>query len=139
MVFQRSGQKLGAPVEFLSIGHLYEGNGLPRAGRNIGDVESKYLIAGRSSVILRPQDVIRPTGPRYFIVKTSYAVSSGFHFVGFFCQAIMADSLHPTRPGEITIGRGNSPTFIDRQIVECESDVTSTTSFSGINRSNLLT
>lgn len=52
---------------------------------------------------------------------------------------MIADSLHPTRPGEINTGRGNRPSFIARHRVECESVVISMTSFSRIKRSSLLT
>lgn len=58
---------------------------------------------------------------------------------GFACQAMIADSRHPTRPGEIRTGRGNRPSFMARQMVECEREVTSMTSLSRMKRSSLLT
>ena len=71
--------------------------------------------------------------------EAAYTALTGHHSTGFFCQAMIAGSRHPTRPGEIRTGLGNRPSFMARQRVECERDVTSMTSLSLMKRSSLLT
>jgi hypothetical protein len=71
--------------------------------------------------------------------EAAYTALTGHHSAGFSCQAMIADSRHPTRPGEMRTGLGNRPSFMARQMVECERDVTSITSLSRMKRSSLLT
>lgn len=74
--------------------------------------------------------------------EAAYAASIGsddVHFCGSCCQFAIEDSRQPTRPGEMATALGNFPCLITRQRVVLESDVTSSTSFSRIKRSSLLT
>ena len=71
--------------------------------------------------------------------EAAYTAFTGHHSTGFSCQAMIADSRHPTRPGEMRTGLGNRPSFMARQRVECERDVTSMTSLSLMKQSSLLT
>lgn len=71
--------------------------------------------------------------------EAAYTALTGHHSTGFSYQAMIADSRHPTRPGEMRTCLGNRPSFMARQRVECERDVTSMTSLSLMKRSSLLT
>ena len=71
--------------------------------------------------------------------EAAYTAFTGHHSTGFSCQAMIADSRHPTRPGEMRTGLGNCPLFITRQRVVREREVTSSTSLSRMKRSSLLT
>jgi hypothetical protein len=71
--------------------------------------------------------------------KAAHTALVGLHSAGFCCQAMIADSRHPTRPGEMRTGLGNCPLFIIRQRVVRESEVASSTSLSRMKRSSLLT
>lgn len=71
--------------------------------------------------------------------EAAYTALTGHHSAGFSCQAIIADSRHPTRPGEMRTGLGNCPFFITRQRVVREREVASSTSLSRMKRSSLLT
>lgn len=76
------------------------------------------------------------------ISEAAYAASIGsddVHFCGSCCQFAIEDSRQPTRPGDIATALGNFPCLITRQRVVLESDVTSSTSFSRMKRSSLLT
>ena len=71
--------------------------------------------------------------------EAAYTAFTGHHSTGFSCQAMIADSRHPTRPGEMRTGLGNCPFFITRQRVVREREVASSTSLSRMKRSSLLT
>ena len=71
--------------------------------------------------------------------EAAHTALTGHHSAGFSCQAMIADSRHPTRPGEMRTGLGSCPFFITRQRVVREREVASSTSLSRMKRSSLLT
>ena len=74
--------------------------------------------------------------------KAAYAASFGIstcQFSGLRCHVATADSRQPTRPAESETDFGNRPRLISLHSVARENEVIPNTSFSRMNRSNLLT
>ncbi len=98
--------------------------------------------AGLKTAFLSVAETNRPYGwggKAKVGIEAAYTALTWHHSAGLSCQAMIADSRHPTRPGEIRTGLGNCPLLITRQRVVREKEVTSSTSLSRMKRSSLLT